>query len=147
VQTIDKEYDQLKQEADQAGQQIQTLAQKLQTAVDGGDANAREWLLDLKSVALQVQQEQLQMQTLLQALHDFIINNVDQQNAAPQAQQAPQYQQAAPQYQQQNLQSQRGGGGMGLLGNFMGGGFGQAMKTGVGFGIGDMLIGSIFRGL
>ena len=36
---------------------------------------------------------------------------------------------------------------MGLLGNFMGGGFGQAMKTGVGFGIGDALIGSIFRGL
>lgn len=147
VQTIDKEYDQLKQEADQAGQQIQTLAQKLQTAADGGDANAREWLLDLKSVTLQVQQEQLQMQTLLQALHDFIVNNVDQQ---PASQQAPQYQQPsqAPQAQQRNLQSQRGGGGgMGLLGNFMGGGFGSAMKTGVGFGIGDMLIGSIFRGL
>ena len=137
VQTIDKEYDQLKQETDQAGQEIQTLAQKLQAAVGGGDANAREWLLDLKSVALQVQQEQLQMQTLLQALHDFIVNNVDQQPV-----------QQAPQNQQQNLQSQRGGGGgMGLLGNFMGGGFGQAMKTGVGFGIGDMLIGSIFRGL
>lgn len=143
VQTIDKEYDQLKQEADQAGQQIQTLAQKLQTAADGGDANAREWLLDLKSVTLQVQQEQLQMQTLLQALHDFIVNNVDQQ---PASQQAPQYQQPS-QAPQRNLQSQRGGGGMGLLGNFMGGGFGSAMKTGVGFGIGDMLIGSIFRGL
>lgn len=136
VQTIDNEYAQLKQEADQAGQQIQTLAQKLQPAADGGDANAKEWLLDLKSVALQVQQEQLQMQTLLQALHDFIVNNVDQQPV----QQAPQ--------QQQYFQSpQRGGGGMGLLGNFMGGGFGQAMKTGVGFGIGDALIGSLFRGL
>jgi hypothetical protein len=135
VQTIDKEYDQLKQETDKAGQEIQTLAQKLQTAVDGGDAQAREWLLDLKEVALQVQQEQLQMQTLLQALHDFVVNN------------ASQVQQAQPTQQQYVQSPQRGGGGIGLLGNFMGGGFGQAMKTGVGFGIGDALIGSIFRGL
>jgi hypothetical protein len=49
-------------------------------------------------------------------------------------QQQQQYQQ--PQYQQQ------GGGGM--LQQFLGGGFGRAVMTGAGFGIGDDLIKAIF---
>jgi hypothetical protein len=134
VQTIDREYDQLKQESDQAGQLIQALAAKLQAAATAGDANAREWQLDLKEVTLQVQQEQMQMQNLLQALHDFVVNNASQ--VVP----------GQPSTSQQYVQSQPQR-GAGILSSFMGGGFGQAMKTGAGFGIGDALIGSIFRGL
>src|SRR5580698_5119167 len=75
-ETIDSEYAKLQQQADQTGSAVQAFAQKMQAAVDGGDANAREWLLDLKSVALQVQQEQLQVQSLLQAMHDFTVNHM-----------------------------------------------------------------------
>ena len=42
-----------------------------------------------------------------------------------------------PQYQQ-------GGGGLGGLQRFLGGGFGRAIVTGAGFGIGDDLINKIF---
>ncbi|MHB1536487.1 MAG: hypothetical protein ACYC1D_18130, partial [Acidimicrobiales bacterium] len=82
-ETIDSEYSKLEQQADQASQAIQAFSQKLQAAVGSGDANAREWLLDLKSIALQVQQEQLQMQALLQAVHDFTLSHLSDQPPAP----------------------------------------------------------------
>ena len=74
VATVDQEYQQLQQESTALTQSIQDFATKLQTAGDGGDAQAREWVLDLKGVALQIQQEQLQVQALLVALHDFVGN-------------------------------------------------------------------------
>ena len=46
VENIDREYRQLEQEAGETGQAIQGLAQKMQAAVQAGDANAKEWLLD-----------------------------------------------------------------------------------------------------
>jgi hypothetical protein len=107
----------------------------LQTAGDAGVAQAKEWILDLKGIALQIQQEQLQMQALLQALHGFAVNSLQE---APQAQAGAPMQAAAPQPQ-----------GGGILSRFMGGGFGQAMTTGVGmgagFGIADSVISSIFN--
>lgn len=136
VETVDQEYQQLEQESQQLTQAIQGFATKLQTAGDSGVAQAKEWILDLKGIALQIQQEQLQMQALLQALHGFAVNTMQQ--AAPQAQAV------AP----QAVGSQEPGGG-GMMHRFLGGGFGQAMTQGVGmgagFGIADSVINSIFQ--
>ena len=129
-QTVDQNYAQLEQQAQQTAAQIQTLAGKLQAAAAAGDPNAREWMLDLKEIALGVQQEQGQVSLLLQSIHSMVDNHV-QTMGQPQYQQ-PAYQQ--PQYQQ-------GAGGM--LQQFLGGGFGRAIVTGAGFGIGDDIINSI----
>lgn len=134
VETVDQEYQQLQQESQLMTQAIQTFATKLQTAGDAGDAQAKEWILDLKGIALQIQQEQLQTQALLQALHGFAVNTF---------QQAPQAQALAP-AQPSPAQPQGGG----VMSRFLGGGFGQAMTTGVGmgagFGLADSVINSIF---
>ncbi|MBV8386198.1 MAG: hypothetical protein JO176_16255 [Acidimicrobiia bacterium] len=136
VATVDNEYQQLQQEAQQVSSAISDLATKLQAASQAGDANAKEWLLDLKSVALQIQAEQLQTQSLLQALHDFAVNTI-QTPQAPAPAAAPM--QAAP--------AQPEGGGM--LSHFRGSGFGQAMVQGAGMGAGfglmDSVINSIFN--
>ena len=39
---------------------------------DGGSADAREWLLDLKDLALNIQQEQQQVMMLMQAMHQAV---------------------------------------------------------------------------
>jgi hypothetical protein len=140
-QTVDQSYAQLQQQAQQTAGLIQTLAGKLQAAAAAGDTNAREWMLDLKEVALGVQQEEGQVQLLLQSIHSMVENHV-QSAPQPEYQQA-QYQQAP--YQQAPYQQgpyQQGGGGM--LQQFLGGGFGRAIASGVGFGIGDDLINRIF---
>ena len=139
-ETVDQNYAQLQQQAQQTAAQIQTLASKLQAAAAAGDPNAREWMLDLKEITLGVQQEQGQVSLLLQSIHSMVNNHVQgmgqpqyQQQGYPQQGYQPQYQQ---QYQQQ------GSGGM--LQQFLGGGFGRAIMTGAGFGIGDDLINKIF---
>lgn len=142
-ETIDSEYAKLGQEVQSTTDAIGMFAQKLQVAASAGDANAKEWVLDLKSIALQVQQDQLQMQSLMQAMHDFTIDHLSQQSVAPVAQPPAGFvpQQAfAP--QPGYVMQQPGGGG--LLGRFMGGGFGRAIAMGAGFGIGDDIINSIF---
>jgi hypothetical protein len=129
VATIDSEFSQLQQETEQSVQTIQQLAQKMQAAASSGDSNSKEWLLDLKAIALQIQQEQLQTQALLQALHEFTSETLARAQAAP-VQQAP-VAQAAP-----------------VASHFGGGGFGQAMVSGMGmgagFGLADSVISSIF---
>jgi hypothetical protein len=135
-ETVDQNYAQLQQQAQQTAAQIQTLAGKLQAAAAAGDPNAREWMLDLKEITLGVQQEQGQVSLLLQSIHSMVNNHV-QTMAQPQYQQ-PGYQQ--PGYQQP--QYQQGPGGM--LQQFLGGGFGRAIMTGAGFGIGDDIINKIF---
>jgi hypothetical protein len=141
-ETVDQNYAQLQQQAQQTASLIQTLAGKLQTAAAAGDQNAREWLLDLKEITLGVQQEQGQVSLLLQSIHSMVDNHV-QAMSQPQYQQG-QYQQQ-PGYQQpryQQGQYQQGPGGM--LQNFLSGGFGRAIVTGAGFGIGDDIINKIF---
>ncbi len=56
-ETIDSEYAKLQRDTEQAGQAIQALFQKLHAAAGAGDINARDYLLDVKSIALQVQQD------------------------------------------------------------------------------------------
>jgi hypothetical protein len=114
-------------------------------------------MLDLKEITLGVQQEEGQMSLLLQSIHSMIDNHV-QAVPAPSPQYQPQYQppeyQQQPQYQQPSYQQQPqyqgqyqgagGMGGMGTLQRFLGGGFGRAIMTGAGFGIGDDIINKIF---
>ena len=133
VETVDQEYQELEQESQQLTQAIQAFASKLQAAGDAGDAQAKEWVLDLKGIALQIQQEQLQTQALLQALHGFVVNNVPE---GPQAQATAPAQAAVPQ-----------GRGGGLLSRFSGGGFGQAMVSGMGMGAGFGLADSVINGI
>ena len=152
IETIDQNYQQLQQQSQQTVQAITALAQTLQAAANAGDQNAREWLLDLKGITLGFQQEQNQVTLLLQAIHNFVANQTQQQ--PPQYQQ-PQYQQPQyqqPQYQQQQYQQpmyqqqpvyQNSGWGGGF-GGFLHGGFGQAIATGAGFAIGEDIINDIF---
>jgi hypothetical protein len=130
--TIDQAYSQLQTEFQDVAATVTALAQKLQHAVDAGDQNAREWLLDLKQVALDVKDEQMQVNNLLTAIHSFVANA----NQAPPP--PPVY--AQPTQQQAYPQQRRGG----MFGNFLGGGFGQAMEMGAGIGLGEDLINSIF---
>ncbi len=142
-ETVDQNYAQLQQQGQQTAALIQALASKLQAAAAAGDPNAREWALDLKEITLGVQQEEGQVSLLLQSIHSMVDNHV--QAAVPPQYQQPQYQQ--PQYEQpqyQQPQYQQGAGGAGTLQRFLGGGFGRAIMTGAGFGIGDDLINKIF---
>ena len=147
-ETVDQNYAQLQQQGQQTAALIQALASKLQAAAAAGDPNAREWALDLKEITLGVQQEEGQVSLLLQSIHAMVDNHV--QTAVPPEYQQPQYQQPQyqqPQYQQpqyQQPQYQQGAGGGGTLQRFLGGGFGRAIVTGAGFGIGDDLINKIF---
>jgi hypothetical protein len=147
VATVDGEYAELQQEAQLLGQTVQAFATKLQTAGDAGDANAKEWVLDLKSIALQIQQEQLQVQELLQALHDFTVNNL--QSAPPPAPSAPgpAAGSAAAQSNLATTPTDQPQGGM--LHHFLSGGFGQSIAQGAGMGVGfgmtESLINSIFQ--
>jgi hypothetical protein len=135
--TIDQAYSQLQTEFQDVAQTVQGLAQKLQRAADSGDQNAREWLLDLKGVALDIKDEQMQVNNLLTAIHGFVANA----NQAPPP--PPVYAQPMQQQPMQQVypQQQRRGG---MFGNFLSGGFGQAMEMGAGIGLGEDLINSIF---
>jgi ABC-type transporter Mla subunit MlaD len=159
-QTIDSQYSQLQSQAQQTVGELKDLATKLQTAAQAGNTDAREWLLDLKSIALAIQAEQNQVSNLLQALHGFVENQNQAIQQLPQSvpqagwgQPQPQYpQQGYPQqgYPQQGYPPQgypqqgypQGGGG--ILGGLFNSGFGRAIVTGAGFGIGDDLINKIF---
>ena len=151
VQTIDNQYAQLQQQSQATVQALQTLGNKLQAASQGGDQQAREWLLDLRELALSFRAEQDQTAGLLQALHAYVANQAQQVQQAPQQgnwgggntggfvppqQQQPGYGQQAP---------QQGGG---MFGNFLNSGFGRSLEQGagmgVGFGIADDVIKDIF---
>ena len=150
VATIDQQYQQLQSQAQETIGELKDLAGKLQGAAQSGNTDAREWLLDLKSIALAIQAEQNQVNLLLQALHGFVANQgqqlAPQQAASPWAQSSqPPYPQQQPAYPPQPGygQSPMGGAG-GMLGSFLNSGFGRAIEMGAGFGIGNDLINSIF---
>ena len=159
VATIDQQYQQLESQAQQTIQQLTALAGKLQGAAQGGNQDAREWLLDLREVALAMQSEQNQVGALLQALHGFVANQSQQLTApapspwgaaAPPAPQQGYPPQGYPQqgyppqgYGQPGFGGQAGGVG-GMLGNFLNSGFGRAIEMGAGFGLGSDLINKIF---
>ena len=142
VQTIDQQYAQLQGQSQQTVQALQTLGNKLQTAAQGGDQQAREWMLDLRELALSFRSEQDQVANLLQALHAFVANQAQVQSApmggVPGA--GGGWNPNAYPPQQSVAQPQAGG----IFGNFLQSGFGRAIETGAGFGIGDDLINKLF---
>ena len=134
TETVDQQYTQLQTEFADVAKSVQEFAAKLQTAAQGGDSNAKEWLLDLKQIAIDVKDEQMQVNNLLTAIHGFVASA----NQAP----PPVYAQPVQQPVQQQVYPQQRRGGM--FGNFLSGGFGQAMEMGAGIGLGEDLINSIF---
>ncbi len=138
LQTVEQQYSQLQQESQGVMQGLQTLAGKLKAASDSGNQDAREWLLDLKELALNIQQEQQQVMAVMQAMHQAVQNDM----AAMQGQ-GGQWQPGYPQTPQSQGygQPQQSGG---FLSSLEHSGFGQALMMGAGFGIGDDLINSIF---
>ncbi|HTU55428.1 MAG TPA: hypothetical protein VMF62_15810 [Acetobacteraceae bacterium] len=146
VATIDQQYQQLQSQAQETIQEIRDLAGKLSDAAKAGNQDAREWLLDLKSVALAIQAEQNQVGLLLQALHGFAANQGQALAQVPQ--QGPWG--GSPQpgmggaYQGGYGAPGMGGGMGGMLGGLLNSGFGRAMEMGLGFGLGDDLINKIF---
>ena len=131
VQTIDQQYQQLQGQSQQTAQALQLLGGKLQAAAQNGDQQAREWLLDLKELALAFRSEQDQVSNLLQALHGFVANEAQLQSQAPPQQQGwgqPGYPQSQPAYAPPPQQSG------GMLGGFLNSGFGRAIEMGAGSG-------------
>lgn len=146
VQTIDQQYGQLMGQSQQTIQALQTLGSKLQAAAQNGDQQAREWLLDLRELALSFRSEQDQVSSLLQALHGFVANQAPMQAPPPQAGwgQAPACPQQPPSYPQQGFAAAPPPQTGGVFGSFLNSGFGRAIEMGAGFGIGDDLIRKIF---
>lgn len=140
IETVDQQYSQLQTASQQVEQELKELATKLQAESTNGNQQAREWVLDLKEIALAVQSQQQQTMNLLQAIHGFVAN----QNQAYTASYPPPMQSGYPQpgfapgTMPMGMQ-QRGG-----LGGFLQSGFGRAMEMGLGFGLGDDLINKIF---
>jgi hypothetical protein len=143
IETIDQQYQQLQTQAQGTVQELSGLADKLQAAAQGGNQDAREWLLDLKSIALAIKAEQTQVGLLLQALHGFVANQASAMQAPPSGAWTQQPNMPPPGYQPSYGQPQQGGVG-GVLGSFLSSGFGRAIEMGAGFGIGDDLINKIF---
>jgi hypothetical protein len=150
IETIDQQYQQLQGQAQQTIQELSGLANKLQAAAQGGSQDARDWLLDLKSIALAIKAEQTQVGLLLQALHGFVANQAQALQAPPPAPGWGQPPTPPPGYQQGYGQPQPGygppqqGGVGGMLGSFLSSGIGRAIEMGAGFGIGDDVINKIF---
>lgn len=145
VQTIDQQYQQLQSQAQQTIGELKDLAGKLSAAAQGGNQDAREWLLDLKSVALAMQAEQNQVGLLLQAIHGFVSNQAQAVMQPPPQQAGPWGNPAQPPAYPGGYGAAPMGGGLGgILGSFLNSGFGRALEMGAGFGIGDDLINKIF---
>jgi hypothetical protein len=141
VQTIDQQYAQLQNASQQVAQELKELATKLQAESTSGNQQAREWVLDLKEIALAIQSQQQQMAGLLQAIHGFVANENQAYVANYPPQNYPQPGYPQPGFLQSGAPGQLRQGG---LGGFLQSGFGRAMEMGLGFGLGDDLIKKIF---
>lgn len=153
LQVVDQAYQQVRAQDQGIAQELQALAGKLQAAAQAGNLDAREWLLDLRQLALAVQGQQQQMNLLLQAIHAAWQNQAAAQQMSPQM--APQM---APPMQQPGYapaqgyapapmgfaQPAAGGGIMGALGGLFNSSFGQAIEMGAGIGLGEDLINKLF---
>jgi hypothetical protein len=138
IQTIDQQYSQLQNASQQVEQELRELATKLQAESTSGNSQAREWVLDLKEIALAIQSQQQQTMNLLQAIHGFVANqNQAYGQGYPQSVQGGYTQ---PGYVPGGVPAQP----MGGLGGFLQSGFGRAMEMGLGFGLGDDLMRKIF---
>ncbi|MHB1675508.1 MAG: hypothetical protein ACYCSP_14795 [Acidobacteriaceae bacterium] len=140
IQTIDQQYSQLQSASQQVEQELKELATKLQAESTSGNSQAREWVLDLKEIALAIQSQQQQTMNLLQAIHGFVAN----QNQGYGAGYPSPVQGGYPQSGFVAGSAPGAAQPMGGLGGFLQSGFGRAMEMGLGFGLGDDLMRKIF---
>ena len=61
IETIDRQYADLQSQSERVASEIAALAYKLKAADQSGNQNTREWILDLKEIALAIQAEQNQV--------------------------------------------------------------------------------------
>jgi len=145
TQTIDQEYQKLQEEFQDVAATVKTLADKLQAASTGGDANATAWLADLKQIAQDIDDEQTQAKVLLLAIHSFISGAAQGDGGDKPRLYAPGQEPQQQPAQQQPMYRQGGMFGGGMMGGYMGGGFARSMEMGMGMSLGANLIGNLFR--
>jgi hypothetical protein len=130
-QTAENQALQLQNQADQVGQGIKALAEKLQSKVTD-PAIGRDLMLDLRETALAVQNQNQSALMLIQQMAEYIHALESHLNAQPQ-----------PTYQTRGWASQPyAGTGGGFMGNVMSG-----LGMGAGFGLASDLVGSLFSAL
>ena len=132
-QTAENQALQLQQQANQVGQGVKALAEKLQSKIT--DPNlARELMLDLREAAMAIQQQNQSALLLIQQMAEYIHSletHVDQ----------TQQQMAQPVYQTRGWASQPyAGSGGGFMSNVVSG-----LGMGAGFGLASDLVSSIFN--
>lgn len=135
-QTAENQAIQLQQQADQVGQGVKALAEKLQAKVTD-QMLARELMLDLKETALAIQRQNQSALMLIQQMAEYIHSletHVNSVNSLPQ-------QPAYPAYQTRGWAAQPyAGTGGGFMSNVMSG-----LGMGAGFGLASDLVSSIFN--
>ena len=128
-QTAENQAIQLQQQADQAGQGIKALAEKLQTKISDPTLS-RELILDLKEAALAIQRQNQSAVMLIQQMAEYIHSLETHVNSLPQ-----------PTYPTRGWAAQPyAGTGGGFMGNVMSG-----LGMGAGFGLASDLVSSIFN--
>lgn len=128
-QTAENQAVQLQNQANQVGQNVKALADKLQAKLSDAGL-ARELLLDLREIALSIQQQNQSAVTLIQQMAEYIHGLETHIDSQPQQN-----------YQTRGWSSQPyAGSSGGFLGNVMSG-----LGMGAGFGIASDLVGSIFN--
>jgi hypothetical protein len=130
-QTAENQATQLQQQADQVGQSVKALAEKLQAKVTDPSLS-RELMLDLREAALNIQKQNQSAVMLIQQMAEYIHSLETHLSSQPQ-----------PTYPTRGWASQPyAGGGGGFMGNMVSG-----LGLGAGFGLASDLVGSIFNAL
>ena len=138
-QTAENQAVALQQQADQVGQGVKALAEKLQSKISDPSLS-RELMLDLREAALAIQRQNQSALMLIQQMAEYIHSletHVNSVNSLPQ-QAYPAY----PAYQTRGWAAQPyAGSGGGFMSNVMSG-----LGMGAGFGLASDLVSSIFSG-
>lgn len=128
-QTAENQAIQLQNQANQVGQGIKQLAEKLQAKVTDPTLS-RELMLDLREAAVAIQQQNQSSVALIQQMAEYIHSLETHINSQPQ-----------PAYQTRGWAAQPYAGSRGgFLGNVMSG-----LGMGAGFGLANDLVGSLFN--
>lgn len=133
-QTAENQAIQLQQQADQVGQGIKAVAEKLQSKVTDPSLS-RELMLDLKEAALAIQRQNQSALMLIQQMAEYIHSLETHVNSLPQS--------TYPAYPTRGWAAQPyAGTSGGFMSNVMSG-----LGLGAGFGLASDLVSSIFNAL
>lgn len=129
-QTAENQAVQLQNQADEVGQNVKALADKLQSKLTDQELS-RELTLDLRETAFAIQKQNQSALMLIQQMAEYIHSLESHINSQPQ-----------PAYQTRGWSQQSYAGGGGFMSNVMSG-----LGMGAGFGLASDLVGSIFSAL